>query len=321
MLDHVPRIAIACQGGGSQTAFTAGVLAPLLRDPDVEPVALTGTSGGAICALLAWYGLRTGGPERAVELLDGFWRDNAASGPLARLTNAAGVALLRLRDAGLLPLPAFDPSLFPETARAQLRGLLERWVDFDEVAALSPTGGPVLQVGAVEVRSGAFRRFDSRRGEVTVDAVLASAAIPTLFRAAPVGGGRYWDGVFSENPPVRDLPALGPDAIWIVQIFPRTVDAVPRSPGAVADRRAELTANLSLEQELDAIEQVNDFVRRGLLEGAGYLEVGVERIELDRSLDAASTADRDPAFLAGLIADGERAGREFLLARSARSGG
>lgn len=308
------RVAIACQGGGSQSAFTAGVLRPLLRDPDVDPIAFTGTSGGAICALLAWYGLRTGGRERAVELLDGFWRTNAASGPLARVTNAVGVGLLRLRDAGLLPLPAFDPYRVPEIARAQLRALLEAWVDFDEVAAL-PADGPVLQVGAVEVRTGEFRRFDSRRGEVTVDAVLASAAVPTLFRAAPVGGGRFWDGVFSENPPVRDLPALGPDAIWIVQIFPRSVDAEPRTPGAIADRRAELTANLSLEQELDAIEQVNDFVRRGLLDGAGYLEVGVERVELDRRLDAASAADRDPGFLAGLVADGERAGREFLTAR------
>ena len=309
------RVAIACQGGGSQTAFAAGVLRPLLTSPDVEPLAFTGTSGGAICALLAWYGWRTGGPDRAVELLDGFWRDNAASTPLEAVANAVGVGFTRLRDAGV-PLPGFDPYLFPQTARAQLRTLLERWVDFDRVAALPVDEGPLLQVGAVEVRTGQFRRFDSRRGEVTVDAVLASAAIPTLFRAAPVAGGTYWDGVFSENPPVRDLPELGPDAIWLIQIFPRTVDAEPRTAGAIADRRAELTANLSLEQELDAIEKINGFVRAGYLRGTGYREVGVERIELDRRLDSASAGDRSPAFLQGLIADGERAGRAFLSARS-----
>ena len=308
----MPRVAIACQGGGSQTAFTAGVLRPLLRDPAVDPVGFTGTSGGAICALLAWYGWRTGGAERAVELLDGFWRDNAASSPLDAVGNAVGVAALRLQAAGF-PVPAVDPYLLPQTARATLRALLERWVDFDRVATL--TDGPVLQVGAVEVRTGAFRRFDSRRGEITVDAVLASAAIPTLFRAAPVGTGSYWDGVFSENPPVRDLPALGPDAVWVVQLFPRTIDAVPRRQSAIADRRAELTANLSLEQELDAIERINEFVRAGYLDGAGYREVAIERIELDRALDSASAADRSPAFLAGLIADGERAGRRFLAAR------
>ncbi|MEJ2868841.1 patatin-like phospholipase family protein [Actinomycetospora sp. OC33-EN08] len=311
----MPRVAIACQGGGSQTAFTAGVLRPLLRSPDVEPVAFTGTSGGAICALLAWYGYRTGGRARAVELLDGFWRDNAATAPLDAVTNAVGVGLLRLRDLGVLPLPAFDPYRFPEIARTQLRALLERWVDFGLLAALPRDEGPALQLGAVEVRSGAFRRFDSRRGEITVDAVLASAAIPTLFRAVETDDGVYWDGVFSENPPIRDLPALDPDAIWIVQLFPRVIDVEPRSPGAIADRRAELTANLSLEQEIDAIEKINEFVRAGYLDGAGYREVAIDRIELERRLDSAAAADRSPAFLRGLIADGERAGEAFLARR------
>jgi len=314
---RVPRVAIACQGGGSQTAFTAGVLRPLLNDPDVEPIAFTGTSGGAICALLAWYGMRTGGPRRAVELLDGFWRDNAATGPLDALGNAVTVGLLRLRDLNLVPLLAFDPYRFPELARDQLADLLERWVDFSLVAALPRNEGPVLQIGAVEVRSGEFRRFDSRRGEITLDAVLASAAIPTLFRAVDAGdGGAYWDGVFSENPPIRDLPSLAPDAVWIVQVFPRTVAAEPRSPGAIADRRAELTANLSLEQEIDAIEKINDFVRAGYLDGAGYREVAIERIELGRQLDSASASDRSPGFLTGLVADGARAGAEFLAVRT-----
>ena len=49
------RVAIACQGGGSHTAFTAGVLKKLLKEKvegkhDYEVVALSGTSGGAICA-------------------------------------------------------------------------------------------------------------------------------------------------------------------------------------------------------------------------------------------------------------------------------
>mgnify|MGYP000626699858 CR=1 FL=1 len=54
------RIAIACQGGGSQTAFTSGVLQQLFSD-DIqsshEIVSLTGTSGGALNAALAWYGM------------------------------------------------------------------------------------------------------------------------------------------------------------------------------------------------------------------------------------------------------------------------
>ena len=61
------RVAIACQGGGSHTAFPAGVLQELLgRLPDdVEVVALSGTSGGAMCAALAWDGLLRGDPHLA----------------------------------------------------------------------------------------------------------------------------------------------------------------------------------------------------------------------------------------------------------------
>ena len=56
------KVAIACQGG-SQTAFTAGVLKALcdahLQD-EFEFVRISGTSGGALCATLVWYALRKG---------------------------------------------------------------------------------------------------------------------------------------------------------------------------------------------------------------------------------------------------------------------
>ena len=57
------KIAIACQGGGSQTAFTAGALKALCEAqvPDeFEIVSVSGTSGGAVCAALVWYALERG---------------------------------------------------------------------------------------------------------------------------------------------------------------------------------------------------------------------------------------------------------------------
>jgi len=80
--DQKKRIAVACHGGGSHTAFTAGALKKLLTRGQAryDFVAFSGTSGGAICALLAWYGSLTGSPEKAVDLLDVFWkRDNSAN--------------------------------------------------------------------------------------------------------------------------------------------------------------------------------------------------------------------------------------------------
>jgi NTE family protein len=86
------RVAIACQGSGSHTPFTAGVLKKLLKEKvegkyDYEVVALSGTSGGAICALLAWYSLLMNDANRAVELLDSFWRDNSASSLQEKFVN------------------------------------------------------------------------------------------------------------------------------------------------------------------------------------------------------------------------------------------
>jgi NTE family protein len=58
------RVAIASQGGGSHTAFTTGVLDRLCGAvlDSHEVAGLNGTSGGAVCALLAWYALRDGDP-------------------------------------------------------------------------------------------------------------------------------------------------------------------------------------------------------------------------------------------------------------------
>ena len=76
-----PKVAIACQGGGSHAAFAAGVLRALLA-PDnfnrFDLVALSGTSGGAVCAALVWSGLISdaGDPaEEAARRLTAFWRE------------------------------------------------------------------------------------------------------------------------------------------------------------------------------------------------------------------------------------------------------
>ena len=92
-LEKTRRVAIACQGGGSHTAFTAGTLKKRLveRHERYDFVAFNGTSGGAVCALLAWYALiehgkGEAGAREAGHLLDQFLvEDNAAKDPPERL--------------------------------------------------------------------------------------------------------------------------------------------------------------------------------------------------------------------------------------------
>ncbi|HWH70939.1 MAG TPA: patatin-like phospholipase family protein, partial [Candidatus Sulfotelmatobacter sp.] len=81
------KIAIACQGGGSQTAFTAGVLCAFFEKDlhrQKQIVGLSGTSGGAVCASLAWYGLlkaAQGDRYPIQKRIMGFWEDIIAKLP------------------------------------------------------------------------------------------------------------------------------------------------------------------------------------------------------------------------------------------------
>jgi NTE family protein len=320
------RVAIACQGGGSHTAFTAGVLKRLLGAEElagVEIVGLSGTSGGAVCALLAWSALLEGDPAGAGGLLEAFWADNSATTPLEQLVNAWVVWAARLEN--LVVLPAVSPYDNPAsvTALGEFRAMLERRVDFERLAARAAQAGgsgPMLLLGAVDVLSGDFRAFNSRREPITADMVLASAAIPTLFRAVRVDGGTYWDGLFSQNPPVRELVDTRPDELWVIQINPGRWDGEPRTMVEIADRRNELAGNLSLHQELGFIEKVDQLLEEGRLADDGrYKQIVVRLIELarprlSRSLGTASKLNRDPAFIGELLAHGQARAEEFLAA-------
>jgi NTE family protein len=313
------RVAIACQGGGSHTAFTAGVLKSLLREHLLERyeiVGLSGTSGGAVCAWLAWLALGRGEPERAGRLLDGFWRDNSARSPSAQLVNAWLVWASSLQN--VVATPAVSPydNPFAASGLQEFRGLLERHAA--RAGAVDRADAPLLLIGAVDVLSGEFRAFNSRREEISVDMVLASAAIPTLFRAVRVGNGTYWDGLFSQNPPIRELMDSEPDELWVVQINPSVSEDEPRTVIEIADRRNELSGNLSLHQELRFVEKIDQLLEAGLLAPDGkYRKVMVRIIELvrsrvSRSLGPASKLNRDPAFIRELIEHGEARAGEFL---------
>lgn len=316
------RVAIACQGGGSHTAFTAGVLSRLLQEApsSYEVVGLSGTSGGAVCALLAWYALRDGDPAGAAALLAEFWADNSATTPLEQIVNATIMMAGDLQQFFVAPEISPYDNVLSESAAEEFKQMLRRRVDFERLGTASGDGEPLLLVGAVDVLSGEFRVFDSRRDRISPETILASAAIPTLFRSVHLDGGTYWDGLFSQNPPIRELVDVHPDELWVIQINPKQRAGEPRTVLDIADRRNELAGNLSLYQELHFIEKIDQLLDEGLLAGGGkYKSIMVRVIELSpsrlpRSLGAASKLNRDPGFIRDLIAHGNEQAGEFLTA-------
>lgn len=332
-----PRVAIACQGGGSHTAFTAGVLDRLLSEENVdfEIVGLSGTSGGAICAFATWYGLASqNGPEgrkEARKFLTQIWGELSAENLFDAWMNAIGVGMVRMQSMGI-PLPHFSPYDTPgsEWGREVLRTTLENAAPADTLAKLISDEErvlPRLDIGAVDVQRGTFKTFNERT--ISHDAIIASATVPNLFEAAPVtqpdGTTRwYWDGLFSENPPLgklfgRDEGRLErADELWIIQINPHREEEIPTSLEAISDRRNELGGNISVNQELGFIRLLNEWEARGKLVDV-YRPIEVKTINLDESLvspnrpfDYPTKLDRSPRFLKQLWNHGQNQAEQFL---------
>jgi NTE family protein len=191
-------------------------------------------------------------------------------------------------------------------------------VDFAAVRSLATAeGAPGLIVAAVDVLSGTFEVF--RGPGIGVDSVLASAAVPDLFPAVAIDGRSFWDGLFSQNPPIRELTDYRPDELWVIQVNPSARDRLPRSVDDIHDRRNELAGNLSLEQELRFVAKINDLLERGMLVNSPYRPIGVHRIVLETDLDYASKFDRSASLIQGLMAQGRARARQFLDERATPS--
>ena len=344
------RVAIACQGGGSQCAFVAGALKTLFARGVQERfkiVGLSGTSGGALTAALAWMGLllRARGDRTPIEdRIIACWKDLSAQTPREVLLDGVCTQMSRLAEHGLLPTIASSPSSmqFQLWSRAtslmigrpeftDLRALLVKYIDFEALPALVDAESPTLLLGAGDVLQGSFKIFSSALREISVDAVLASAAIPNLFPAVQVDGHAYWDGIFASNPPVISFlrePLMGkgkvPDEIWIIQVNRTQRQKVPEAPSEISDRRNDLAGNLSLQHELQVIDMVNMLLQEGALTPGFRARFGfdtTERItvrfirmsqELQETLDYPSKMSRLPAHIGRLIADGEVQATAFL---------
>lgn len=344
------RIAIACQGGGSQCAFVAGALGMLLSSGVQDRfriVGLSGTSGGALTAAVAWAGLLRqahGDPTPARDRILALWNDLTAQTLQEIALDQWCVQLQRLVERGILPTVASSPSSFGFRLWAQavsrligrpaftdLRALLDKHLDFDELRALVRPESPVLLVSAGDVIEGTFKIFSSARDEIKVDALMASAAIPTLFPAAWVDGHAYWDGIFASNPPITGFlrralmdGAPLPHEIWIIQINRVRHAAVPEVPSDISDRRNHLAGNLSLQHELEVIDMINLLLQEGGMTDGFRARFGIDSTEpikvrfirmsadLQEALDYPSKLSRQPAHIERLLQDGVTQAGLFL---------
>jgi NTE family protein len=310
-------IDLALQGGGSHGAFTWGVLDRLLEEPRFRIAAISGTSAGAMNAAVLADGWIEGGADGARAALEKYWRAVARAAafsplqrsPLDRLmgrwtldTSPAYVAM----DLMSRLLSPYDLNPF---AFNPLRDILNDSIDFERLGR-SPI---LLFVTATSVRTGRGRIF--RNGEITADVLLASACLPTMFRAVEIDGEAYWDGGYAGNPTITPLvrESDAHDTI-LVQINPRERPDTPRSATEILNRLNEISFNSPLMKELRMIALLRQVADPGHGEGERWAQMRTHRIKSDMLTEfgASSKLNAEWAFVAKLRDEGRRAAKEFL---------
>ena len=317
------RINLALQGGGAHGAFTWGVLEHLLGEDRLQVEGVSGSSAGAINAVMLADGLTRGGREEAQKRLADFWRAVSSTGNLPGVQRAVMERILSFTPLEGTPVQAwfdavsryFSPYDVNPLNINPLKDLIDRFVDFEALRANSDLQ---LFISATNVQTGRVRVFP--RAKITADAVMASACLPLLFRAVEIDGVPYWDGGYLGNPVIFPFfRTTTTEDVLVVQINPLVRQVTPTSASEIMNRINEITFNSSLIAEYRAIEFVARLIDQGRLPrgiGAGqYRRINVHRIVLDRfgtHFDAFSKLSTDYDFFEMLRLSGKRAARRFL---------
>jgi NTE family protein len=372
------KIAVGCQGGGMHAGFEVGVLTEILKDCEKKQfdlVGLSGTSAGALCALMVWYGLApkkgspgSGSEQEAIEKLKHFWEDFVAKGGSETVLNFLTYRTFWAEEMEIPVLgvnaPVFSSlnpygAIFKAVAAClPSLGVRKQYFDLEDMLAKAcpefdridwPGINTRVLIGATEVVNGFETVFDSdvnkrmqdknkgmqpvknpkdkasywrQRLPLTLSGVAASGTLPIFREAEHIkGNGHYWDGLYSQNPPVREFIAGAdkdkvPDELWIVRINPQQWPELPRSNADVQDRRNELMGNLSLHKELDFILKVNDWSGRYHDFANDHKRVIVRTIKMKEKtadeLRYSSKFDRSRDFTERLREEGEKVARNWL---------
>lgn len=316
-------ISLALQGGGAHGAFTWGVLDRLCECETLDVRAITATSAGAMNAVAYVAGLETGGQDGARETLERFWKEVSRRGaPLDALMPAGFASDLAAAN----PFTAWTPQAFATAMTAflspydvnpfdinPLRDTVREIIDFEAVRASAVK----LFIAATNVETGKVRVFSD--GDITADAVLASACLPHTFKAVEIDGVPYWDGGYLGNPSLFPLYyAKTPKDVVLVTLNPLERKGTPRTAGQIQDRLNEITFNAALLGELRSIAFVKKLLNEHWLTKtvqSRYRNLNIHAIrggEMLRELRLETKYETSWPFLTGLRDKGRAFTEEWL---------
>ncbi|HEX2136169.1 MAG TPA: patatin-like phospholipase family protein [Microvirga sp.] len=312
-------ISLALQGGGAHGAFTWGVLDAIIEDGRLAIEAITGASAGSMNAVVLTEGWLEGGPEGAREQLRKFWKRVSLDGVLSPIQRSLFDRFLGFWCADGMPahlwLEAWSrmasPYDFNPLDINPLRDALDELIDFERVRRNRDVK---LFIAATSVWTGKVRIFNGPH--LTAEHVMASACLPTIFRAVEIDGEPYWDGGYTGNPALFPLfYETKTDDVLLVQINPVERRHTPRTTHEIQNRLNEVTFNSNLLRELRAIEFVTRLIDAGKLSTDEYKRVLMHRIHGGRTLDeftASSRLNAEWTFFKELRDLGRAAARRWL---------
>ncbi len=318
----IKRVTLALQGGGSHGAFTWGVLDRLLEDERIEIEGISGASAGAINAAVLAHGLTVGGRTGAREALAAFWNSVAQQMPFGAAATRWPVTEAFAPHG---PDPAtktmlflsrfFSPYQLNPFNLNPLRDILAAQLDFERLRAECPIK---LFVAATGVATGRLRLFS--RQELTLEALLASACIPSLNHPVEIDGESYWDGGLTANPPLRALLyECAARDILVVLLHPLRRTGVPATADEITHRLTEISFGSAFSGELQGIARAKKEAERALF-AVGRLERRLRRLNLHviqaekmmSRLTVLSRLTTHAAFLESLRGEGRRRAHAWL---------
>jgi NTE family protein len=284
-----PVTGLILSGGGARAAYQVGVLAGIaeLLPPGAHnpfPV-IVGTSAGAINAVTLASGATRF--NDAVQRLTTFWQNFRSHlvirsdwpGVVRQASRFVGHSLLGL--GGQVPVALLDSS--------PLRGLLASHLDLDGIGhAIAAEQLRAVAVTAFGYESGQAVTFYQGRGTIdawlrhrrigvptplTIDHLLASAAIPLLFAPVRLGDEYYGDGAVRQSAPISPALHLGASRVLVVGVSgnpqrPAAPMTVQRMFSGQQPSLAQIGAHMlnstfidSLEDDIELLQRLNHLSR------------------------------------------------------------
>ncbi|MCX7205712.1 MAG: patatin-like phospholipase family protein [Proteobacteria bacterium] len=304
MQTHLSNTALILSGGGARAAYQVGVLlaiAKLLPKGAANPFPIIcGTSAGGINAVALAAGAARF--RRSVFELARLWQGLSPEmiyhASLGQLLATAGHWLLSLFLGGL---GKYNPRAFLNNA--PLRDLLVDRVDFSGIQQSIEAGAlRALSISASGYTSGQSVSFfqgaadleawhrASRVGvkaSISVDHLMASAAIPLLFPAVRLHREFFGDGTVRQIAPISPAIHLGAERILVIGVAPQVADLSAREKHTRYPTLAQVMGHLmnsifldSLDTDLERLTRINHTLASMPAELLSQLPLGLRPIKV-----------------------------------------